>query len=497
MSYRVFLSHAQDDLEIARWLSRRLNAYRTPGSLIGAVGAAGPVPARFEAIIGGAREGGVDHQAEQLSECNALIVLCSPASAGDVGVNRDVDGFVTMGRLRQILPVIAANAPEAGDVERDFFPPALCGRGLFTVDLREIRQGGALAGDGREGGLLKLIAALLGVDAHRIAQYQQRRQNLHVTTLALTTAIFAASTLAAGAFGLAAQRRNASVEAERMAAARNAMQAVQLRDAALAASEAEAARQAEAATELQRARGTLSDGVRDLSAMADHMLAEIAASESPSPANVQSLAALERVYWKLAEVSPNFQLRPASIVPVIEKIAATYEQIGRSDDSARILTRFGQLNRRIAGNRGASAEWRNAYASALLSLAERRRANEDAPGQISMLGQVGQILEALCLDAPSDAGASEEALADARVNACVRFASVMLTRAGAQKTADQSVDLARLERARLLLEAVIAAYPENARARAAAPRTRDQVVRFVERVQNEAAAGPGAAPGQD
>jgi hypothetical protein len=55
-----------------------------------------------------------------------------------------------------------------------------------------------------------------------------------------------------------------------------------------------------------------------------------------------------------------------------------------------------------------------------------------------------------------------------------------LARAAQQKEAQQHVDTAPLQRARIVLEAAIAAFPNNNSVQTRAPRLRDQIDRTVE-----------------
>jgi hypothetical protein len=184
---------------------------------------------------------------------------------------------------------------------------------------------------------------------------------------------------------------------------------------------------------------------------------------------VQTLRAIEQTYWRFADLAPYFELRPASIGPVIEKISLAYARVGHAEDATRVNTRFAQLNRRIAREQSVDPTWRSAYASSLVTLAGERATRGDRAGQISALSQATQILEPICADA------STPQQADVRANACIRFATVSLSRARAQNETGQSVDAAPLERGRALLAAAIADYPNNSRIQSAAPRLRDQL----------------------
>ncbi len=485
MSYRVFLSHSRSDERIARWLQHELNAYHTPGSLVGIQGAHGPVPAKFK-LSRTASAHLDDEQAPQhpdLDESQVLIVLCSASAAQDPRVNHDVDAFRALGRARNILPVIVSDAPDTSDVERDYFPPGICGLGLFRVDLRERKLGDVLSGDGREGGKLKLIAALLGVEVARVAEHERRRQDRRVVALGFVAVILALATAATAASNVALRQRAVTVEAQRLVAARNAMRAVQLRREALAAAEQQSAQRTQANGQLQRAKNSLLEAVRDITSMSDLALDEIGASHTASHANLRTLAAIEQTYWNLGEISAYFELRPNSITSMLEKISSTYAQIDRADESRRVGSRFARLNDLVAGDHAASPVWRSAYAAGVAVLANQRGANGDNLGQMSALRQAGRIYEDVCLATPP-AVAPAAAQSDARAVACLRFASVALARMRLQRDAQQNVDLPALGRARVVVEAAIAAYPNNAQVQSQGPRLRDQLTRVIEQAQS-------------
>lgn len=472
MSFRVLLSYARDDAHIADWLRGRGGNYRTPPSLIGSRGALGPVPPRLK--ITPARQ----FDPNDLDEPRALIVICSPSAAADADVNRDIDAFISQGRTRRIVPVIAANAPDTRDVERDYFPSAISGRGLFTVDLRERRVGDTLSGDGREGGWLKLVAELLGVDLARLAEHEGRRGNRRQTALTIAAAACAFAALAAGTYGFHTKQRADAVEMQRQSAALNAMRALQLRREAVAAAEQQAAAQATAGHEFDRAKNNLLSAVRDIGGLADAILDEISESRTSNPASLRNLSALERTYWDIADVSPYFEIAPTTVTAMIERMSALYVQIGRPDDAKRVDTRLAQLTDRVSRNHTASPAWRTAYAAAIVTISNHRAANGDDDGKTNALRQAGRVYEDVCLATPP--GARTAAVDTIRASTCLRFAGLVLARAAQQREAQQNVDAASLQRARLVLEAAIAAYPNNATVQSRAPNLRDQIDRALQ-----------------
>lgn len=223
MGYKAFLSYSRADDRAANWLHRALDTYRTPRALVGEESTFGPIPPRLHPIFrdrtdmsgGGALS---DRIESALGESEALVVLCSPASAQSVWVNQEVERFIALGRGARIFPVILDGEPECGDAARECFPPALRGKGLLAADLRDIKAAnGRRIGDGREMGKLKLIAGLLGVPLDRLIQRERRRQRTAFMAMSGAAAMFAIVAAAALWQTFAAQRAAAGVLAEQSA----------------------------------------------------------------------------------------------------------------------------------------------------------------------------------------------------------------------------------------------------------------------------------------
>ena len=211
MSYRAFFSYSRSDDRHANRLHRWLDNYRTPKSLVGADGVFGKVPNKLHPIFrdrtdmsgGGELSIRID---QALRSSEALVVLCSPATASSEWVNTEVDTFIRLGRKDRIFPVIAPNAPDSNDVEPHFFPPALRGHGLLAADLREIKKSnGRIVGDGQDIGRLKLLAGLLGVSLDAVSRRERVRQRRAVAAAIGASLTFAIVACAAVTLGIIAQ----------------------------------------------------------------------------------------------------------------------------------------------------------------------------------------------------------------------------------------------------------------------------------------------------
>lgn len=234
--YGAFVSYSHSDEGIARWLHRRLENYRTPKPLIGRDGRYGPVRARIGKVFRDREEfaaGGnlTDEIEAALREAEALIVLCSPAARGSVYVNAEIEYFKKLGRSDRIVPVIVS-----GDTV-ECFPEALRdGRERVGADLREGK-------DGRDAGVLKLIAGVLGVGLDELVRREAAAQAWRVRAATGLAVGFLSLAVAAGWFAFdatqkgreAAEQRDAAFAALGRTFADRAWNAVDNDDHALAA----------------------------------------------------------------------------------------------------------------------------------------------------------------------------------------------------------------------------------------------------------------------
>ncbi len=205
LKFRAFLSYAHADKSWATWLHRRLEGFALDADLAARATRPGPNPRRLAPIFldRGNFSGGTtltEATIAALDASAALIVLCSPKSAASGPVNEEVRLFRHRHPGRPVIPVlIDGRAP-------DNFPPALrfalSPDGTVTdtpitvlgPDLRD-------TGDGRELGLAKLVAGLLGLaDANDVYRRELRRQRQAARMRALAAAVFLAVASAGGFF---------------------------------------------------------------------------------------------------------------------------------------------------------------------------------------------------------------------------------------------------------------------------------------------------------
>lgn len=185
-SYGAFISYSHRDASLARWLHRRLEAYRFPKRLVGRSTPRGPVPPRLGPVFRDREEfpaaeslSGEVRRAIRASE--ALIVVCSPAAAASAWVNREISEYRAVNPDRPILLALVSGEPA------EAFPAAVAAEGEepLAADFRK-------QGDGRRLGLLKLLAGLssvpLGELVQRDAQRRLRRV-MGITAMALVAVL--------------------------------------------------------------------------------------------------------------------------------------------------------------------------------------------------------------------------------------------------------------------------------------------------------------------
>ena len=209
LRYTAFLSYSHRDAAAASRLHRRLEAYRMPKRLVGLETARGPVPERLAPIFRDREELPAATDLSEtvraaLAQSGALIVLCSPHSAGSLWVAEEIKTFRELHPDRPILAAVLDGDPP------DCFPAALRAFGRdgtwhepLATDLRPNRDGMRL-------GLLKLVAGITGVGLDALVQRDASRRVRRV--MAVTGAAMVAM-LAMAALALAAL--NARGEAER------------------------------------------------------------------------------------------------------------------------------------------------------------------------------------------------------------------------------------------------------------------------------------------
>lgn len=190
--YRAFLSYSHRDEAVVRTLHRKLETFRVSRSLRDSRGDA--LPARLAPVFRDRDELASSTQLSRsieaaLDESQALVVVCSPASAGSVYVNGEIAWFRRNHPERPVLAFVVAGDPgadpragidtDAEPQDQAAFPLMLA---LADVDAPDGALGEPLAADARpqadgfDSAFLKLVAGLLGVRYDDLRRREQKRR---------------------------------------------------------------------------------------------------------------------------------------------------------------------------------------------------------------------------------------------------------------------------------------------------------------------------------
>ncbi len=327
--YSAFFSYSRADSKLAAKLHKALDSYKVPKALRGVEGSRGAVPDTLHPIFRDREDlSGGGALAERLQvallDSDALIVLCTPNSAQSQWVNEEVKTFQQLDRAHEIFPVIGFGDPDSDDPELCCLPPALSDNLVLAADLRDIRRDdGRIVGDGFEGGKLKLIAGLLGVELDQLRRREEARRRKQLAFAGVAAIVFLVLAVLAGFFGVLADRNAREADAQRLIAEDNADRAE--RGEALAEQRAVAEAEARLAEERQRER-----------AEQNQLLAEANAAEAERQADIarsnQARAEAENERAQLA------------LAQAMTQGARLAEQQGKSDTAVRMALASGALS---------------------------------------------------------------------------------------------------------------------------------------------------------
>src|SRR5688572_19079353 len=128
LKYRAFISYSHIDTNWAKWLQGKLEAFRIDKDLVGRETATGAIPKTLRPMFRDrddftAGDTLAEQTLEALDASQALIVICSPASAKSHYVNEELRLFKSRHPDRQVIPLIVGGTPD--DPQAECFAPAL------------------------------------------------------------------------------------------------------------------------------------------------------------------------------------------------------------------------------------------------------------------------------------------------------------------------------------------------------------------------------------
>ena len=201
--YFAFLSYSHADQVTAEWLHEALENFRVPRKLVGRLTENGAVPRRLTPVFRDRGElAASDDLSEEIEEALAgsrfMIVLCSPAAVASRWANAEIATFKRLHPDGEIFAAIVDGEPFAGDVPgreaEECFPAALLekydARGRPTGKRAEpIAADLRAAGDGKQLGLMKIIAGMLGVGLDDLVQRESKRRQHRMQLIAAAALI--------------------------------------------------------------------------------------------------------------------------------------------------------------------------------------------------------------------------------------------------------------------------------------------------------------------
>jgi hypothetical protein len=206
--YSAFISYTGADRAIARRLQGRLERYRLPRRLAKQVGFDRIKPVFVDRSELRAERDLDDALRDALDRADCLIVLSTPRTPASQWVGREIDVFRELHGDRNILVALFE-----GESDDAFHPRLLAGHAERVAEplAADFRR----EGDGYRLAMLKLVAALLGVNLDDLVQRDGKRRR---EQLLLSIAAFAAVALVIGALSFIAWRESESGDADRIRA---------------------------------------------------------------------------------------------------------------------------------------------------------------------------------------------------------------------------------------------------------------------------------------
>ena len=227
--YWAFLSYSHKDSDKADWLHRALERFRVPRTLVGRATPWGVAPVGFSPIFRDRHELAASGDLgitirDALAASRCLIVLCSPDAAESRWTNEEILAFKKLNPGGCVLAAIIAGEPFASDIPdreaEECFPPALRqkfdARGRPTgkraepiaADLRADK-------DGKQLGLLKIVAGMLDIGLDELVRRDQQRRQKRLTYIA--AASLAGMTMTSGLAVFAFDKRDEARDQRRQA----------------------------------------------------------------------------------------------------------------------------------------------------------------------------------------------------------------------------------------------------------------------------------------
>ena len=216
--FRAFVSYAHVDAAHARRLQTRLESYRLPARIAGAMSGADDED-RWSGRVGPVFRDREDLSAssdlsqavrEALAASRTLVVVCTPATPGSQWVAREIELFRELHPDRPILAALFDGEPA------NAFPDELTAGGVepLAADFRP-------NGDGPKPAFLKVVAGIVGIPLDELIQRDAQRRLRRVTAVTVASLALALVLFAMTMFALDSRRDALSAQQRAEAQARN------------------------------------------------------------------------------------------------------------------------------------------------------------------------------------------------------------------------------------------------------------------------------------
>lgn len=198
--YFAFISYKREDEDWAKWLAHELEHYHLPLSLNGR----DDLPKDLRPIFRDIDElsaGNLPRQIHKaLENSQNLVVICSPRSADSPWVNKEIEEFISMGKLNRIFPFIIEGIPNSNNEEEECLPRAirnlsdsderlganvseykdrpqrLCKDCPLPKENKSDKKQGNINDKGRDAAVVKIVAGMLGLGFDSLWQRYEKEK---------------------------------------------------------------------------------------------------------------------------------------------------------------------------------------------------------------------------------------------------------------------------------------------------------------------------------
>lgn len=172
--YSAFIAYSRADAKWAQWLQQKLERFRIPDKIqtpnMNSPKRLIPVFTDVSELSAGILANEIYNALEQ---SQYLISICSPNSANSLWVDKEVESFIKLGRINNIIPFIVAGKPFSDNPEDECFSQSLrCLRTeILGVNIKDL---------GKDAAVVKVVAYMIGVDFDTLWQHHKHASLINV-----------------------------------------------------------------------------------------------------------------------------------------------------------------------------------------------------------------------------------------------------------------------------------------------------------------------------